>query len=383
MILLKNANVITMAEQNYPNGDVLIEGTRIKAVGTDLNASEVAAVIDCTGKTVLPGFIDAHCHIGLSEDGNMYEGEDSDESVNPITPHLRSIDGINPADLAIKEACLGGVTTVCVGPGSTNVFGGIMSVFKTHGNRIDDMLIKETFAVKAALGEGPKANYAPMKVMPMTRMGIAALMREHFVKARTYMDKRERLAGEKDCPPLDLSYEALGRVLKKEIPMVIHANRMDDIFTALRIAKEFDIDIMLTQASDAYLMTDVIKESNVPIILGSILSGRMLVEEANMSHAAAVSLEQAGIEYCLSTNAPPVPIQFLPTTAGCAVREGLDPQAALRAITITPAKLLGIADRVGSLETGKDADIVVYDGKPFNLMSRISLVMINGEIITK
>ena len=378
MIRLKNGKVLTMTGVNYDAGDVLVADGKIRAVGAGLCAPEGAQVIDCTGRTVMPGMIDAHCHIGLSEDGTMYEGEDSNEAVNPVTPHVRAIDGINPADVAIREARLGGVTTVCVGPGNSNVFGGVMSVFKTRGSRIDDMLMKETFAVKAALGEGPKETYAPKKVMPMTRMGIAGLMREHLVRARTYLDKKA--SGRLD--KIDLRYEALGRVLEREIPLVVHANRMDDIYTALRIKREFAIDLVLTQASDAYLMADAIREAGVPVVLASVLTGRLSVEMARMSHRAPVVLEQAGVTYCISTDAPPVPIQFLPTSAASAVREGLDPEAALRAVTITPARVLGIDERVGSLEPGKDADIVVYGGSPFNLMSRIELVMMDGEIVT-
>ncbi len=378
MILLKNGKVLTMTGVNYDAGDVLVADGKIRAVGAGLCAPEGAQVIDCTGRTVMPGMIDAHCHIGLSEDGTMYEGEDSNEAVNPVTPHVRAIDGINPADVAIREARLGGVTTVCVGPGNSNVFGGVMSVFKTRGSRIDDMLMKETFAVKAALGEGPKETYAPKKVMPMTRMGIAGLMREHLVRARTYLDKKA--SGRLD--KIDLRYEALGRVLEREIPLVVHANRMDDIYTALRIKREFAIDLVLTQASDAYLMADAIREAGVPVVLASVLTGRLSVEMSRMSHRAPVVLEQAGVTYCISTDAPPVPIQFLPTSAASAVREGLDPEAALRAVTITPARVLGIDERVGSLEPGKDADIVVYGGSPFNLMSRIELVMMDGEIVT-
>ena len=378
MILLKNGKVLTMTGVNYDAGDVLVADGKIRAVGAGLCAPEGAQVIDCTGRTVMPGMIDAHCHIGLSEDGTMYEGEDSNEAVNPVTPHVRAIDGINPADVAIREARLGGVTTVCVGPGNSNVFGGVMSVFKTRGSRIDDMLMKETFAVKAALGEGPKETYAPKKVMPMTRMGIAGLMREHLVRARTYLDTKA--SGRLD--KIDLRYEALGRVLEREIPLVVHANRMDDIYTALRIKREFAIDLVLTQASDAYLMADAIREAGVPVVLASVLTGRLSVEMARMSHRAPVVLEQAGVTYCISTDAPPVPIQFLPTSAASAVREGLDPEAALRAVTITPARVLGIDERVGSLEPGKDADIVVYGGSPFNLMSRIELVMMDGEIVT-
>lgn len=378
MILLKNGKVLTMTGVNYDAGDVLVADGKIRAVGAGLCAPEGAQVIDCTGRTVMPGMIDAHCHIGLSEDGTMYEGEDSNEAVNPVTPHVRAIDGINPADVAIREARLGGVTTVCVGPGNSNVFGGVMSVFKTRGSRIDDMLMKETFAVKAALGEGPKETYAPKKVMPMTRMGIAGLMREHLVRARTYLDRKA--SGRLD--KIDLRYEALGRVLEREIPLVVHANRMDDIYTALRIKREFAIDLVLTQASDAYLMADAIREAGVPVVLASVLTGRLSVEMSRMSHRAPVVLEQAGVTYCISTDAPPVPIQFLPTSAASAVREGLDPEAALRAVTITPARVLGIDERVGSLEPGKDADIVVYGGSPFNLMSRIELVMMDGEIVT-
>lgn len=378
MILLKNGRVITMAGTEYSHGDVLIESGKIKAVGEGVEAPPNAEQIDCTGKTVVPGLIDAHCHIGLSEDGNMYEGEDNNEAVNPVTPSLRSVDGINPEDMAIRDARLGGVTTVCVSPGNLNVYGGMMSVIKTCGIRVDDMVLKEEAAIKAALGEGPKTNYAPLKVMPMTRMGIAALMRENLLKAREYMKKQA--SGSRS--PMDFTCEALAKILRRELPLAVHANRMDDIYTALRIAKEFDFKLVLVQASEAYRMTEAIKAANVPVILGAALTGRPSIETAGMSHRAPVYLAEAGIDFCISTDAPPVPVPFLAASAGCAVREGLSPEAALRAITITPAKVLGIAERVGSLEPGKDADIVVYDGKVFDLTTKTSLVMINGKIIT-
>lgn len=384
MLILKNSKIITMAGHDYRLGDIAIEGSKIKSIGKNLPVSDFDKVIDCTGKTILPGFIEAHSKLGIVEDGSLVEGDDSNEYVNPITPHLRAIDAINPMDITLAEAYQGGVTTVCTCPGSSNVIGGIASIIKTYGHRIDDMLVNKTFALKVAFGEDPKSNYISRKSSPVTRMAIAGMLRQQFYEAINYQKKRsltyENVGGQLEY---DMKNEILLKVLSREIPIIAHANRMDDIHTAMRVAREFNLRMILVQCSEAHLMTEEIKKAGYPIVLRPMLTGRPSIETANMSHCAPAILEHADITFCISTDAPTIPAQFLPTSAGCAVRDGLSSRKALEAITIKPAQVLGIANRVGSLEVGKDADIVVYNGKPFNLMSRIEMVLIDGNIVHK
>lgn len=377
MLLLKNAKVLTMAGSDLERGDVLVDGGKIAAVGVNLSTPEGVQVIDCTGNTLMPGIIDAHCAIGLSEDGTMYEGEDSNEFVNPVTPQLRALDGINPMDIPFREARESGVTTVCVSPGSTNVLGGMMTILKTQGHRVDDMILKADAGVKASFGEDPKANYSARKEMPMTRMAIAGLLRKALYEAQDYQTKK----GAGRLEEVDLQKENMIRVLSGELPLVANVNRMDDIYTALRIAKEFGLNLIITQAAEAYLMADELKEAGVPVIMGPLLAGRTKVESARMSHEAAAIMDKAGVSFCLSTNAPELPIQFQVVNAGCAVRAGLNAHRALEAITIDAARILGIDSRVGSIEVGKDADLVVYEQKPLDLRTRVRLVVMDGAVV--
>lgn len=381
MLLIKNARILTMEACNYDCGDILIDGGKIKKIGINIQCEE-HTVIDCSNKTIVPGYVDAHCHIGMTEDGTMYEGEDRNESTDPITPQMRAIDAINPMDIAFREAVEGGITTVCTGPGSKNVIGGVFAVVKTHGKRIDDMILKETYALKAALGEDPKKTYKERGQSPTTRMAVAALLRKSLLQARSYMQKLALPCEEQTKSiKFDIKMDNLIKVLKKEIPLKVHAHRMDDIYTALRIAREFDINITLDHCTEGYMMMGELKKSGFPIILGPLLVRRSKVEMANMSYKAPAVLEHEGLKFCIASDAPTVPIQFLPVSAGCAVREGLSIETALKAITINAAEILGLENRIGSLKEGKDADMVVYDGEPFNLMSKINMVVIDGEIV--
>ncbi|MCT4593815.1 MAG: amidohydrolase [Anaeromicrobium sp.] len=378
MILIKNAHIYTMGEKNYEHGALLIKDKKIEYVGPNLEEKDAEIVMDAKGKFVMPGMIDAHCHLGMWEDAVGFEGADGNEIVDPVSPQLRAIDAINPMDRCFEEALLGGITTVATGPGSANVIGGQFSVIKTHGDRIDDMIVKETLAMKCAFGENPKRCYSNIKKSPSTRMATAAIMREALMKAKEYVDNKKK---DKDTK-FNMKYEALEKVLSKEIPLKAHAHRADDILTALRIAKEFDLDITLEHCTEAHLITKYLKEGyQKGIIIGPTLSERSKIELKNLTFKTAGILEKEGIEFAIMTDHPVIPLQYLPLCAGLAAREGLKEDTALRSITINPAKILGIDHRVGSLEVGKDADVVIFDGHPFDLRSKVDKVIVNGEIV--
>jgi len=382
MLLIKNAKVLTMAGEDHENGDILIEGKVIKAVGSQLEVSEDAEVIDGTGKWVMPGIIDAHCHIGMWEDGMGFEGADGNEATDPVTPHLRAIDGINPEDGSFREAREHGITSVVTGPGSANVIGGQFVAMKTYGRRVDDMIIKEPLAVKVAFGENPKRVYDSQRKAPSTRMATAAILREMLVKAQEYKKKLEK--GQKDpekLPERDLRLEPLVKVLNREIPLKAHAHRADDILTALRIAKEFHIDITLDHCTEGYRIIDYLIDEDAKVILGPLLSERSKIELRNLSFKAPGIFAKAGMKFALMTDHPVIPIQYLPVCAAIAVKEGLDEMEALKAITIYPAQITGIDDRVGSLEPGKDADVVIFDGHPLEFRTKTEMVLINGQVV--
>ncbi|MCY6369372.1 amidohydrolase [Clostridium ganghwense] len=385
MILIKNANIYTMAEENYENGMILIEDGKIKDIGVNIDIPENAEVIDIKGKFVMPGMIDAHCHLGMWEDGMGFEGADGNEIVDPVTPHLRAIDAINPMDVCFKDALEGGITTVATGPGSANVIGGQFAVIKTHGDRIDDMILEQCVAMKCAFGENPKRCYNNLKKSPSTRMATAAILRESLIKAQKYVEKQEKANNEGEkTPEFDIKMEALSKVIRKEIPLKAHAHRADDILTALRIAKEFDVDITLDHCTEGHLIGDYLKEGyQKGIIIGPNLSNRSKIELRNRTSETSGILKEKGIKVAIMTDHPVIPLQYLPVCAAIAAREGLGEEEALRAITINPAEILGIDDKVGSLEKGKDADIVVFTGHPFDLRSKVEMVMVNGKIIKK
>jgi imidazolonepropionase-like amidohydrolase len=372
MILIKNANIHTMAVENYENGMILVDHGKIIAIGTDVRPPGNAEIIDANGGFVMPGMIDAHCHLGMWEDGMGFEGADGNEAVDPVTPHLRAIDAINPRDICFKDALQAGITTVATGPGSANVIGGQFAVIKTYGDRIDDMVVNDCLAMKVAFGENPKRVYHAQKKSPSTR-----------IKAKMYIEKQNKATESPDkAPEFDIKMEAMAKVIRKEIPLKAHAHRADDILTALRIAKEFDINITLDHCTEGHLIIDYLKEGiQKGIILGPALSNRSKVELQNLTFETPGILSKAGLKVAIMTDHPVIPLQYLPVCAGIAAREGMDEEEALKAITINAAEILGIEDKVGSLEIGKDADIVIYSGHPFDLRSKVEFVMVNGEIV--
>lgn len=383
MLVLKNGNVMTMAGPAFV-GDVAIENGKIVAVGQSLSYSD-AEVRDVTGMTVMPGIVDPHCHIGMWEDAMGFEGADGNECTNPITPELRAIDAINPYDRCFEEAAAGGVTTCVTGPGSANVIGGQFVEIKTYGDSVDDMVLRFPVAVKAAFGENPKRVYNGKNQTPSTRMATAALMRKALIEAQEYNEKLERgKADPEKMPERNLGKEILARVIRRELPMKIHAHRADDILTAIRICREFKLRYTLDHCTEGYLITDKLKEALSEdcegIIVGPLLTDRSKIELKNLSFKAPKVLEQAGIEYAMMTDHPVTPEQYLPICTAVAVREGASEESALKAITINAAKITGIADRVGSIEVGKDADIAVFSGHPFDFRSRCVLTLVNGKV---
>lgn len=384
MILIKNGKLYTMSGEVIEKGSILIEHGKIVAIGKTVEAPKDAEVIDAEGKLVFPGFIDAHCHLGMWEDAIGFEGADGNEMVDPVTPHLRAIDAIYPMDRTFEEAREGGVTTVCTGPGSANVIGGIFSTIKTYGHRIDDMVIQETAALKIAFGENPKRVYSGLKKSPSTRMATAAILREQLYKAKTYKEKLEKSIENPDKKPdYDIKLEPLVKVLNKEIPLKAHAHRTDDIFTALRIAKEFDVNITLDHCTEGHLIVEDLLKENKYIISGPQLTERTKYELKNKTFKSPGIMANAGLKVAITTDHPVIPVQYLPICAGLAVKDGMDEIEALKAITIIPAEVLGIKDRVGSLEVGKDADIAIFDGHPFDVTSKSELVLVNGEVVYK
>ena len=383
MLVLKNGNVMTMAGPAFV-GDVAIENGKIVAVGQSLSYSD-AEVRDVTGMTVMPGIVDPHCHIGMWEDAMGFEGADGNECTNPITPELRAIDAINPYDRCFEEAAAGGVTTCVTGPGSANVIGGQFVAIKTYGDSVDDMVLRFPVAVKAAFGENPKRVYNGKNQTPSTRMATAALMRKALIEAQEYNEKLERgKADPEKMPERNLGKEILARVIRRELPMKIHAHRADDILTAIRICREFKLRYTLDHCTEGYLITDKLKEALSEdcegIIVGPLLTDRSKIELKNLSFKAPKVLEQAGIEYAMMTDHPVTPEQYLPICTAVAVREGASEESALKAITINAAKITGIADRVCSIEVGKDADIAVFSGHPFDFRSRCVLTLVNGKV---
>jgi len=391
MLLVKNAKILTMAGIDYNDGYIAAEGEKITALGNDaaeLTRLEAAAseVIDAKGRYVLPGFVDAHCHVGMWEDSVGFEGDDGNETSDPVMPHLRAIDAVYHADRAFVEARENGVTTVVTGPGSANVIGGQFAALKTYGRRVEDMVIKAPVAMKVAFGENPKSVYHEKRQAPMTRMATAALLRESLMKAVEYKKMKEdyeRDSENFDKPDYDIKMEALLKVLNGEIPLKAHAHRADDILTAIRIAKEFGVGITIEHCTEGHLITDILLEENVSVITGPFLTDRSKIELRNQSARTPGILSRAGIKTAIMTDHPVTPVQYLPLCAAVAVKEGMDETEALKAITINAAEITGIADRVGSLEAGKDADIIIMDGHPLELKSRVLYTIINGQVVKR
>ncbi len=386
MLLIKNASILTMAKESYMNGYIIVNEGKIIEIGDmkQLAECQYDNIIDAQSNYVLPGFIDAHCHIGLVEDAVGFEGDDVNESTDPVTPHLRAIDGINHEDRSFLEARQWGVTTTVTGPGSANVIGGQFAAIKTYGRYVDEMIIKAPLALKIAFGENPKTVYNEKRQQPSTRMATAAILREQLFKAKEYKELVEDYNNdpeENDKPEYDMRMEALLPVLEGKIPLKAHAHRADDILTAIRIAEEFGLDLTLEHCTEGYIIKDILAEKGYDVVLGPILTDRSKIELKNQKIGNAVELVKAGVRVAIMTDHPCVPIQHLLLCAALCHREGLTENEALEAITINAAKAIRLDERIGSLEIGKDGDIVVLDGHPFDVRTRVKYTIIEGKIV--
>lgn len=377
-----------METDNYDEGFIIISDGKIKEVGNmadfSYEESSFSYVYDAEKKTVLPGFVDAHCHIGLFEECVGDIGMDGNEDTSPITPQLRAIDAINPFDEAFSDAKKAGVTTVVTGPGSANIIGGQFAAIKTVGRCIDEMIIKAPVAMKAALGENPVSVYAQRKEAPATRMAVAAILRETLFEAREYNEKLKAYNMDKENeekPEFDFKAHSLIPVLEGEIPLKVHAHRADDICTAIRIAEEFGIRITLEHCTEGHIISDIIKEKNIPVMLGPTLTSRSKLELKNLSFDIYKHMESEGIRFAIITDHPEITIDNLYLCAALAVKNGLSKETALKSITINAAINTDISDRVGSIKKGKDADIVVIEGELFSLDSKIIKVFADGNEI--
>ncbi len=380
MLLIQNGYVKPMVGEDIPNGCVLIgDDGKILQVGKDIAAPSDAQVIDAQGRLVTPGCVDAHCHIGLDNQAMGWEGMDYNEIVEPITPQMRAIDSINPQDEAFPHALRGGVTTACTGPGSANVVGGTFAAIKLAGKRVDKMIVKFPLAMKCAFGENPKRCYGQNgKKSPMTRMGTAALLRETLFKAKRYMEDKENGKN----PPFDMKLEAMLPVVEKKIPLKAHAHRADDILTAVRIAKEFDVDITLDHCTDGALIADELAEEGKACFVGPSFGSKTKIELKNKSFETPRVLYEAGVKFSIITDSPVIPEENLPMCAGFAAKAGLPMEEAWKAITIYPARQTGIGDRVGSLEPGKDGDVVIWAEDPLtNIGGEAYMTIVDGKIV--
>ena len=380
MLLIQNGHIKTMAGPEIDNGSILIDDDgRIVAVGEAIAAPDGCTVLDAQGRLVTPRLVEAHCHIGLHNEAVGWEGMDYNEGVDPITPQMRAIDSIWPMDEAFELARRGGVTTCCTGPGSANVIGGTFVAIKTAGKRVDDMIVRDPIAMKCAFGENPKRFYGRQaKKAPFTRMGTAAILRETLFKAKNYMEEKD---GGKE-PKFDMKLEAMLPLMRGQIPLKAHAHRSDDIFTAIRIAREFGLNLTLDHCTDGACVAELLAGEGYPAFVGPSLGSKTKIELQSKSFEAPGILHKAGVKVSIITDAPVIPQQYLPMCAGQAVRAGLPMEEGWKAITINPAESIGIADRVGSLEPGKDGDVVIWTDDPLvNVGAHACVTVINGTIV--
>ena len=379
MLLIKNGHVKTMAGPDLEKGCVLIndEG-KIEKVAEKIAAPKGAEVIDAEGRLVTPGCVEAHCHIGLDNTAMRWEGMDYNEIVEPVTPQLRAIDSINPLDEAFPLAIQGGVTTAVTGPGSANVVGGTFTAIKLVGKRVDKMIVKDPVAMKVAFGENPKGCYGQKGKSPMTRMAVVALLRELLFKTQRYM--KDKADGKN--PPFDMKLEAMIPVLEGKIPLKAHAHRADDILTSIRIAKEFGVKITLDHCTEGHLIVDELVEEGWPRFVGPTFGGKSKIELSNKTFDTPRILNENGLCVSIITDAPVIPLEYLPMCAGLAVNAGLKEEEAWKAITINPANSTGIGDRVGSLEPGKDGDVVIWTGNPMRELGAMAeTTIIEGKVV--
>ncbi len=382
MLLIKNGKILTMRGKNYEEGYVLIEDGKIKAVGEQVpDLPDNIPNIDAKGGWVMPGIIEAHCHVGITEQKKGFEGDDSNETTEPVTPYLKVIDGINTMDAAFDDAVKAGITGVMIGPGSANVVGGQFAFLKTKSRIIDELIVLEPAAMKVALGENPKRNYSDQKKSPVTRMAIGALLRQALFEAKAYEARKHKAEKEGKDFEIDFKKECWRPVLEKEIPLKVHVHRVDDILTALRMAKLFDVNITLDHCSEGHLIADTIARAGFPAIVGPSMAPRSKIEVQNVDFKTSGILHKAGVKVAITTDHPVIPIQYLPICAGFAAKEGLGIEEGLKAITINAAEICGVANCVGSLEVGKDADIAIFDGNPMEVFTHTLYTIINGKVV--
>ncbi len=373
MLLIQNGSVFTMEKNEVSHTDLLIDKGKIIQISKNISPTERMRIIDASGLFVYPGFIDAHSHIGISEERKSSQGDESNEGTNPITPCIRAIDAINPMDSAFHNALAVGITGVMVGPGSSNPIGGQFAFIKTYGRRIDDMVVLAPSAMKLAFGENPMTNYGTNGNIPSSRMGIASLIREEFTLAKQYFSNPNQTNGE-------FCMECYRELFAGAIPIKAHVHRADDIFTAMRIAKEFGLGLTLDHCTEGHLIAQEIAQSGYPAIVGPSLASRSKDEVRFSDFKTPGILQKAGVLVALTTDHPVSRIQYLPLCAGLAVKEGMSKWGALRAITIDAARICRVAHRVGSLKEGKDADIVIYSGDPLEIASSVKFTIVGGEI---
>ncbi len=373
MLLIKNGTLFTMEDETAHCADLLIDKGKIIEIGDNIKPTERMRIIDASGLNIYPGFIDAHSHIGISEEKKTSQGDECNENTNPITPCMRAIDSINPLDSAFHNALAAGITGVMAGPGSSNPIGGQFAFIKTHGRCIDDMVVLAPSAIKVAFGENPMTNYGPNGNIPSTRMGIAALIREELSHARDYFSTG-------DQSQKDFTMECYRELFEGSIPLKAHVHRSDDILTAVRIAREFGLSLTLDHCTEGHLIAEHIAESGCCAIVGPSLASRSKDEVSHSDFKTPGVLQKAGVTVALTTDHPVSRIQYLPLCAGLAAKEGMGRWGALRAITIDAARICRVDHRLGSLKKGKDADISIYEGDPLEIASSVKMTLINGEI---
>ena len=369
------------------NGKIVWAGTmgewqerrRAETKNRELDGSD--QVLDAGGGWVLPGIIEAHCHMGITEEKKGMEGDDCNETVDPVTPWLRAIDAINSMDAAFDDAVRAGITAAMIGPGSSNVVGGQFALVKTRGRRIDHIIVKAPAAMKVAFGENPKVNYSGQGKSPSTRMAIAGMLRRELFEAKKYWEQKQKAQEKGEDFQEDFTRECWIPVLRREIPLKAHVHRVDDIFTAIRIAREFGLDMTLDHCSEGHLIAEELAAEGYPAIVGPDLTSRNKIEVQNVAFKTAGVLARAGALVAITTDHPVSQIQTLPLCAGMAVKSGLPMEEGLRAITVNAARICGVSDRMGTLEPGKDADIAIFSGNPMEVFTRTLYTIIDGRVV--